>query len=134
MSGFDLSVGNAIHEKQEGGLPLDILDPRTGDPTGWVVMVRSAESSKVLPVARRALLAGAKTLRSDKSTRDDSDALAELSYAKTAVMIAGWDGLTDGGKPVPYTPEMADKLVRQWPWLREQIEVFGDVRENFTKA
>jgi hypothetical protein len=134
MSGFDVSIGKAISEKQEGGLPLAIKHPATGKPTDWIVQVRSAERAKVLPAARRALVASVKTFRDDAGKKDNAEALAELSYAKTAAMIAGWSGLVDGGKDVPYSPDVAEKLISDWPWFREQIEAFGDERANFTKA
>ena len=133
--GFDISVANKFHERQEDGELLEILHPVDETPTGWIVTIRSSESSKVLPYARKAVLEGFKTFRGEGGKASGNpEALAELGNRKVAAMIADWSGLTEGKDDVAYSQDRALKFVTEWPWFREQVEAFGDNRENFMKA
>ena len=51
-----------------------------------------------------------------------------------AITIIGWKGLSDGGKPVEYSKEMALQLCKMNPEVRDQVSAASDLMSNFIKS
>jgi hypothetical protein len=48
--------------------------------------------------------------------------------------ITGWDGWTANGQPFPFTPENAEALFTQAPWILDQVESAIDGHARFFKS
>ena len=56
------------------------------------------------------------------------------AVAGALVRLIGWEGFTEGEKdePVKFSKEKAEEILRQHPWIREQIYREGADVSNFT--
>jgi hypothetical protein len=58
----------------------------------------------------------------------------DLELRLTAAAVTGWQGLHLGGVEMVYSPDAAEKLLTDYPWLREQVVFFYDDAAKFFKS
>jgi hypothetical protein len=48
-------------------------------------------------------------------------------------VLLGWEGITDEGKPVTYSPREAERLLKKYPLFREQVQGYAEKVDLFKK-
>lgn len=136
---LDLSAFS-VASQSEAGYKMPVLHPVTKQPfDGVFITVRGNESPHVQKWVRSKLNARQqeeiRLARMKKQIDPLTIAEAEDYAAEAAaVRIMGWDGIEDGGKPVPFTHEAAVGIFKRETWLRDQVlEAAGDLG-NFVPA
>ena len=98
-----------------------------------VLKVVTQDSEQVKAIERRIInrrLQIAKTTRRPNITSED---LEEENLQKIAGSIVGWEGVNLNGA-LPYSHDNAIRVLRELPWLFEQVEEFVTDRSNFLKT
>lgn len=62
---------------------------------------------------------------------EDAD---EQGLDTLAALTKDWANLVLGGKPLEFSRDNARKLYSDYPWIRELVNEFCSLRENFIKA
>lgn len=117
----------------ERGFALSLVDAN-GQPTDITITVRGADSSVYRDVQRdqqRRRLAHVSRTRKVTLTPEEIDAEAlELTVAATA----GWTGIEVDGEPLAFSTAAAEKLYRDYPMIREQVDAAINDRSNFLQS
>lgn len=121
---FDLSKNN-FAEAAEVGYEFELKLP-TGGVTGAFVTVRGDQSKTVKAYSRKKYAEFKQkeqvARRRGKEVEDMSLEEAEdLAVESAIVRIIGWKGIAEGGKEVAFTPENAQRILREHAWIREQV-------------
>lgn len=128
---FDLSSLDSGVKAQEEGLPMPLLHPKTGEPTGVVIRVASYESERVMARARAIgnRVRAEKAKQPLKATRveQDEDTMKALAVAA----VVGWENLQHEGKPLAYSEANAEMILAKYKFVQDQVEKFGGDRSNF---
>lgn len=73
--------------------------------------------------------------------------LAQITYGKLSdevstqlaveviaeAILLDWEGITDGGKPLPYSKENAIRMLLEYPDFRDLVSKIADERKTFQK-
>ncbi len=110
---------------------VEILDPVTGEATGIKITVASPDSAQYrqvsLKVQNEQLQYAMKNKGKTTAERLVNNALEVLVGATVA-----WEGITEGGKELPCTPENVRKVYEEVGFIKDQVDEFvGDVRNFF---
>jgi len=111
-------------QKHSAGAWYTVLDPATGNETNFRILV-SGMDSKVYRTETRALAS-----RMVAGEELDPD----IEQAKIiAKLVREWHGLVDDdGNDLAFTPEAAESLLSNSPFLCDQLDRFVSNRANFT--
>lgn len=123
-------AGTAI----EDGLPMSLKHPITGEDTGAVWMIRSYESAAYKAVERRLRTAGMKSLRKGTVSAGELD---KNTIELVAALVAGWSGMKDGDKDLPFSKEAVTSLLSipiAGSAIIKQVDEFADDGAAFFKA
>lgn len=102
--------------------------------TGWKLKVRSPSSAHARATLKKVQEPYQHLLRSGKDLPED---VAETMVVKhmSQSLIMDWDGPMDGdgdeAKPVPFSVEACEKVLRDFPWFREDAGSLIGVRDSF---
>lgn len=136
---LDLSSFN-VSSQSEAGYKMPVLHPVTKEHfEGVFITVRGNESPAVQKWVRTRLnerqQEEIRAARMKKNTTPMTIAEAEDYAAEAAaIRVIGWEGLEDGGKPIPFTHEGAVGIFKREAWLRDQVlEAAADLG-NFVPA
>lgn len=136
---LDLSAFS-VASQSEAGYKMPVLHPVSHEPfEGVFITVRGNESPHVQKWVRSKITARQQEeIRLSRMKKQiDPLSIAEADdYAAeaAAVRVIGWEGIEDGGKPVPFTQESAVGIFKRETWLRDQVlEASGDLG-NFVPA
>lgn len=66
--------------------------------------------------------------------RQSLDAAEAHSVELLARLTTGWHGIVFGGEELPFTRANAERIYRERPWIREQVDKFIGERGNFFKG
>lgn len=105
--------------------PCKILNPKTKEKTDIVVYCLSPDNPEYKAAMLDALRNGV------DEGKPDLRKLTENRAASVAKMVSGWDNIALGGKPFKYTKENAVKLMKDFPWILDQVDEFCGNRANF---
>ena len=113
---------------QDKGRRLEIVDPFEGKPTGIVFHVVGPDSD----TAQRARIALADDLAeaADDDGRVGAEAREKARLACLAKHVLRWEGVEEGGKPVPFSTRNLLTLLRV-QWVQVQVDAFAADRRNF---
>jgi hypothetical protein len=128
---FDLATLDSGVKAQEEGLPMPLLHPKTGEPTGVILRVASYESERVMARARaignRVRAERAKQPLKATRVEQDEDTMRALAVAA----LVGWENLEHDKKPLPYSEANAEMILSKYKFIQDQVEKFGGDRSNF---
>lgn len=115
------------------------LELPDGTVTDAEITVRGANSAKVKNFARKLYqefkVKEQQAKRRGKEPEDLSLEEAEDLAAETAsVRVVGWKGIAEGGKEIAYSNEEAIRVLKAYPFIREQVMEASDNIFNFTKS
>lgn len=131
---FDIKDFQSVADPINDGLPFEPKHPVTGASLGAVWQVASYQSTKYKVAERLARTKGMKSFRTGKVDAGDMD---ETEIDLLATLVLSWDGMLNGGKPLPCTPEnvkmvLSDQVIGVH--LRKQLDEHADDTKAFFKA
>lgn len=122
---FDLAAVDPRPRAQEG-VDMPLLDP-AGRETGVVLRVRGTDAKAYNDMLQEQLRRRVQRAPR-KPTEEESNA---EWYELHATLVAGWSGLYLAGQPFEYSPANAERLLREYAYIFEQVRRFADDRRNF---
>ena len=122
---FDLAKHNYT-EIAEVGYEFELKLPGTGEATGVFITVRGDQSKTVKAFARkkyaefklREQQAKRRGKEADDMTLEEAE---ELSIESAVVRVIGWKNLTENGKDLPFTKENAERVFKDFSWVKEAV-------------
>lgn len=121
---LNLSVLN-VSEVSESGIDIELVHPATGEGLDAWVRVRGKDSRTVQNHARKVVNDMQKREKIAKGKNKDADLSIEelemLAVERAVVRIISWRGIEEEGQPVPFTVENATRILKDNPWIREQV-------------
>ena len=132
---LNLSVLN-VSEVSESGIDIELVHPATGEGLDAWVRVRGKDSRTVQNHARKVVNDMQKREKIARGKNKDADMSIEelemLAVERAVIRIISWRGIEEDGQPVPFTVENATRVLKDNPWIREQvIENSDDLTEFF---
>ena len=121
---LNLSVLN-VSEVSESGIEIELVHPATGEGLDAWVRVRGKDSRTVQNHARKVVNDMQKREKIAKGKNKDADLSIEelemLAVERAVVRIISWRGIEEDGQSVPFTVENATRILKDNPWIREQV-------------
>ena len=111
----------------EDGAEVRILHPVTGKKTDFYILVKGVDSKTFREKQRSQQRAIIDAMKGKEELKTDE-------YALIVECSAGWRGLEDSGKEVPFTKEAARAMYENSPNIAEQVDSFIVNRANFIKG
>lgn len=122
---FDLSKHNYT-EIAEAGYEFELKLPGTGEGTGVFITVRGDQSKTVRAFGRKKYseykLREQQAKRRGKDVEDMTLEEAEdLSVESAVVRVINWRNITESGKDIPFTKENAERIFKEYSWIKDQV-------------
>ena len=122
---FDLKNHNYT-EIAEAGYEFELKLPGTGEGTGAFITVRADQSKTVKALGRKKYseykLREQQAKRRGKDVEDMTlEEAEELSIESAVVRIITWKNISENGKDVPFTKENAERILKEYPFIKDQI-------------
>lgn len=130
---MDINSFDTVTRANEGA-PCVLKDIKTGKPTNAIIVLRGMDSDdfqRIKADRARDMAARRESGNYAELTQEEKDELAVETLAR---MTVGWEGLSAGGAPMPFSLPAARDLYRRFPAIREQVNVFIADRANFLLA
>jgi hypothetical protein len=108
----------------EAGYEFELKLPGSGEGTGAFIKVRGDQSKAVRSWSRRkATEFQMKSLKGkDKDKPMSVDEVEDFAIEQAVNRIISWRGFTeDDVNEIPFTPENAERILKENPWIREQV-------------
>jgi len=131
---FDLSK-NDVSKSAEAGYEFELVLPGSGEATGAFITVRGEQSPVVKTFAKKKYneyqmqVQAAK--RKGKDYELDLDTAEELSVESATNRVISWRGIANEGAEVPFTKEACATILKDHPWIREQVLEESQQAYNF---
>jgi len=130
LSTLDLSTIRELGEAD-----VVIKHPVTGAPTGALVTLAGPEHPKRKQlIFTRTRKLRAKFQKSGKVQLDDPEDEEVDGVAYLAACTLGWAGFAENGKEIPFSTQAAVDLYTRIGWLRAQISLALEEKENFIEV
>lgn len=122
---FDLKNHNYT-QIAEAGYEFELKLPGTNEGTGAFITVRGDQSKTVKTFGRKKYaefkLREQQAKRRGKEPEDMTlEEAEELSVESATVRIISWKNITENGKEVPFTKENAERILKEYPFIKDQI-------------
>ncbi len=122
---FDLAKHNYT-EIAEAGYEFELKLPGTGEGTGVFITVRGDQSKTVKAFGRKKYsefkLREQQAKRRGKDVDDMTLEEAEdLGIESAIVRVIGWKNITENGKEVAFTKENAERIFKEYSWIKDQV-------------
>jgi hypothetical protein len=122
---FDLAKHNYT-EIAEVGYKFELKLPGTGEGTGVFITVRGDQSKTVKAFGRKKYsefkLREQQAKRRGKEAEDMTlDEAEELSIESAVIRVIAWENITENGKEVPFTKENAERIFKEYSWIKDQV-------------
>jgi hypothetical protein len=122
---FDLAKHNYT-EIAEAGYKFELKLPGTGEATGVFITVRGDQSKTVKAFGRKKYaefkLREQQAKRRGKEAEDMSlEEAEELSIESAVIRVLDWSGISENGKDVPFTKENAERIFKDFSWIKDQV-------------
>lgn len=116
------------------GVEIELKDLKTGMGSGAFVRVLGSDgdvfqrlkSDRTRKIAKRLQETGGESLPQEE--------IDDMTCEMLAACTINWRGLTDGGKEVPFSLERAKAVYRQYPAIRDQVNIAIGDRSLFLLA
>lgn len=122
---FDLAKHNYT-EIAEAGYEFELKLPGTGEGTGVFITVRGDQSKTVKAFGRKKY--SEFKLREQQAKRRGKDAdemtleeAEDLGIESAIVRVIGWKNITENGKEVSFTKENAERIFKEYSWIKDQV-------------
>lgn len=111
-------------ELEEGGVWVDIGD-------GGSLKVARAGNKKALAHSRLVAKPHMAQITYGKLSDEVATELAVEVLAEC--ILLDWKGMTEGGKPLPYSKESAIRMLRDYPDFRDMVSQIANERKTFQR-
>lgn len=133
--GFDLKTNN-LADKAEKGYEFELKLPGLDKPTGAFITVRGEKSKTVTSYSRRKFneyQARNKIARRKGQENDDIslEEAEEIAIEAATIRVISWRGIEEDGKEVPFSDDNAERIFKEHPWIREQVQEEASQLLNF---
>lgn len=122
---FDLAKHNYT-EIAEVGYKFELKLPGTGEGTGVFITVRGDQSKTVKAFGRKKY--SEFKLREQQAKRRGKDVddmtleeAEELSIESAVVRVIAWENITENGKVVNFTRENAERIFKEYSWIKDAV-------------
>lgn len=105
------------------------VDLKLGD-SAFITVARAGGSNTLFAEALREHLAPHRAAL-EIGALDDEQGARLMAYAYADGCVLGWQGLVDGGVPVPYSKEKARELLASIPDLYNLVREYADKASTF---
>jgi hypothetical protein len=134
---FDISKTPTAQQASEAGYTFSPRYP-DGSPTGASIIVCGPDSAAARDYGNRRFgemqareMAARRAGREVEPPR--AEELEQQLVELAVVYTTGWEGIADGGQPMPCTADNARRLYRAHPWLRSQVVAEAQNLGNFVR-
>ena len=122
---FDLAKHNYT-EIAEEGYKFELKLPGTGEGTGVFITVRGDQSKTVKAFGRKKYsefkLREQQAKRRGKEVDDMTlEEAEELSIESAVIRVIAWENITENGKEVVLTKENAERIFKEYSWIKDQV-------------
>ena len=122
---FDLAKHNYT-EIAEVGYKFELKLPGTGEATGVFITVRGDQSKTVKAFGRKKYAEFKLREQQAKRRGKDVDDMTleeaeELSVESAVIRVIDWENITENGKPVTFSKENAERIFKEYPWIKEAV-------------
>ena len=122
---FDLAKHNYT-EIAEVGCKFELKLPGTGEGTGVFITVRGDQSKTVKAFGRKKY--SEFKLREQQAKRRGKDVddmtleeAEELSIESAVIRVIAWENITENGKVVNFTKENAERIFKEYSWIKDAV-------------
>ena len=123
--GFDVRKNLRDRDGEENGTWMEYGD-------GARFLVARKTNSKYKAFLSKELRNNAKLIDSQVPTPEGEIVSSRILVEATSkYLLRDWDGVTSDGKAVKYTPELGMQVIEEHEDLKEAIEAYADLRENY---
>lgn len=133
---FDLSK-NDVSKSAEAGFEFELVMPGSVDSTGAFITVRGELSNIVKQFDKKSYneyqmqLQAAKRKNKDKEYTISLDEAEEMAVNAAVNRVISWRGLADAGVEIQFSKQVAETILKDHPWIREQIMEESKLALNF---
>lgn len=131
---FDLSK-NDVSKSAEAGYEFQLVMPGSGDETGAFITVRGEQSPVVKSFAKKKYneyqMQEQAAKRKGKEYSMSLEEAEEMSIESATNRVISWRGIANEGAEVPFTKEACATVLKDHPWIREQILEESQQAYNF---
>lgn len=123
---LDLKKTN-ISQQSESGFEFELKLPEINEPTGAFITVRGEQSptfrnyqkKKFNEFKQKEQQAKRRGREVEDITLDEAE---ELSIEACIVRIISWRGIAEGKTEVPFNEENAKRILKEHPWIKDQVQ------------
>lgn len=126
---FNDLLTKAAHED---GAEVSILNPSTGEDTGFKIRVLGVDSTAFQKAQRKIRMQAIKALTDKKEITIEDEIASEIDHLVSITI--GWSGIEHEGKSKPFSVDACRQLYTDSPGLRQQVDRFVSDRRNFIKG
>ena len=112
---------------------VTINHPGTGEPTSIKITVASMDSEKYKQISMKVQNEQLKYAMKNRG-KTTAERIASNSLEILVGATVSWEGLAEGDKPLPCTPENVRKVYTDLPFIKEQVDEFLGDRRNFIRS
>ena len=131
---FDLSK-NDVSKSAEAGYEFELVLPGSGDATGAFITVRGEQSPVVKTFAKKKYNEYQMQVQAAKRKGKDFELgleeAEEMSIESATNRVISWRGIANEGAEVPFTKEACATILKDHPWIREQVLEESQQAYNF---
>lgn len=112
-----------LAEQAEAGYEFEITHPGTGEKLGGFIKVRGDESRAVQNYNRRRFTEIQKREKRNKGKDNDYslEEIEDITIESAKIRVISWRNIKKDGVDLPFTPENAEIVFREYPWIRKQV-------------
>lgn len=122
---FDLAKHNYT-EIAEVGYKFELKLPGTGEATGVFITIRGDQSKTVKAFGRKKYsefkLREQQAKRRGKDVEDMTiEEAEELSVESAVIRVISWSNITENSKEVQFTKENAERIFKDYSWIKDAV-------------
>ena len=127
---FDIA---AYKNEAQDVATVTIMHPGTGEPTSIKITVASMDSEKYKQISMKVQNEQLKYAMKNRG-KTTAERIASNSLEILVGATVAWEGLAEGDKPLPCTPENVRRVYTDLPFIKEQVDEFLGDRRNFIRS
>jgi hypothetical protein len=128
---MDLSEFDGLTKAQDDGIEISIFHPKTGEEMDLKIKVAGPESAKQKRI--RSIIMNDRLLK-NRNRRVTVTELEADALRISSASIISWENVVINGETVELTPENAEMVLKNYPFIRDQVDAAINDRALFIKS